>query len=82
MTDSTVTAPAVPFQGHTAWIRSLAPPVREFLRTETGGAAVLVGATVLALLWANIDSSSYEKVWTTTLSIRLGGGGISMDLRQ
>ena len=82
MTDSTVTAPAVPFQGRTAWIRSLAPPVREFLRTETGGAAVLVGATVLALLWANIDSSSYEKVWTTTLSIRLGGGGISMDLRQ
>jgi Na+/H+ antiporter NhaA len=80
--DSTVTAPAVPFQGRTAWIRSLAPPVREFLRTETGGAAVLVGATVLALLWANIDSSSYEKVWTTTLSIRLGGGGISMDLRE
>jgi Na+/H+ antiporter NhaA len=82
VTDSTVTAPAVPFQGRTAWIRSLAPPVREFLRTETGGAAVLVGATVLALLWANVDSSSYEKVWTTTLSIRLGGGGISMDLRQ
>ena len=84
MTDSaaTVTATAAPFQGRTAWIRSLAPPVRDFLRTETGGAAVLVAATVLALLWANIDSSSYEKVWTTTLSIRLGGGGISMDLRE
>jgi len=77
-----VTVPSAPFQGRTAWIRSLAPPVRDFLRTETGGAAVLVGATVLALLWANIDSSSYEKVWTTTLSIRLGGGGISMDLRE
>jgi Na+/H+ antiporter NhaA len=82
VTDSTVTVSAAPFQGRTAWIRSLAPPVRDFLRTETGGAAVLVGATVLALLWANIDSSSYEKVWTTTLSIRLGGGGISMDLRE
>ncbi|HTX07641.1 MAG TPA: Na+/H+ antiporter NhaA [Solirubrobacteraceae bacterium] len=82
MTDSAVTVPSAPFQGRTAWIRSLAPPVRDFLRTETGGAAVLVGATVLALLWANIDSSSYEKVWTTTLSIRLGGGGISMDLRE
>ena len=77
-----MTVPSAPFQGRTAWIRSLAPPVRDFLRTETGGAAVLVGATVLALLWANIDSSSYEKVWTTTLSIRLGGGGISMDLRE
>ena len=84
MTDSAATATATPapFQGRTAWIRSLAPPVRDFLRTETGGAAVLVGAIVAALVWANVDSSSYEKVWTTTLSIRLGGGSISMDLRQ
>ena len=85
MTDLTAPAPAaaaVPFEGRTAWIRSLEAPVREFLRTETGGSAVLVGATVLALLWANIDYSSYEKVWTTNLTIRLGGSGISMDLRQ
>jgi Na+/H+ antiporter NhaA len=86
VTDSTATAAAAPapapFQGRTAWIRSLEAPVREFLRTETGGAAMLVGATVAALLWANIDQSSYAKVWTTTLSIRIGGSGISMDLRE
>ena len=86
MTDSTATAAAAPapapFQGRTAWIRSLEAPVRDFLRTETGGAAMLVGATVAALLWANIDQSSYDKVWTTTLSVRIGGSGISMDLRQ
>jgi len=86
VTDSTATAAAAPapapFQGRTAWIRSLEAPVRDFLRTETGGAAMLVGATVAALLWANIDQSSYDKVWTTTLSVRIGGSGISMDLRQ
>jgi Na+/H+ antiporter NhaA len=86
VTDSTAaaapTAPAAPFQGRTAWLRSLEAPVRDFLRTETGGAAVLVGAIMLALLWVNIDQTSYTKVWTTTLTIRLGGSGISMDLRQ
>ena len=86
MTDSTIaaetTTPSGPFQGRTAWIRSLEAPVRDFLRTETGGAAVLVGATVLALLWANIDQSSYASVWSTKLSIRIGGSGISMDLRE
>jgi len=85
VTDSSATAttvPAAPFQGRTAWIRSLEAPVRDFLRTETGGAVVLVAATVLALLWANIDQSSYASVWSTNLSIRLGGSGISMDLRE
>ena len=47
-----------------------------FLSTETGGAVVLLGATVAALLWANSPwSDSYESVWTTKLSIRLGSDG-------
>ena len=37
------------------WIRSLAAPVREFLRTETVGAVVLAAATVLALVWGSVD---------------------------
>ena len=82
MTDSTTSAPAAPFQGRTAWLRSLEAPVRDFLRTETGGAAVLVGATVIALLWANVDQSSYDRVWSTILSVRIGGSGVSMDLRH
>jgi Na+/H+ antiporter NhaA len=71
------------YRGRTAWARNLAAPVRDFLSTETGGAAVLLGATVLALLWANSPwSDSYESVWTTRLSIHLGSGGISRELRQ
>jgi Na+/H+ antiporter NhaA len=69
------------FAGRTAWARNLETPVREFLRTETGSAAILLFAAVGALLWANINLTSYERLWTTTLSIRIGHAGISQDLR-
>jgi Na+/H+ antiporter NhaA len=71
------------FTGRTAWARNLAAPLRDFLSRETGGAVVLLAAVVVALLWANFPSSdSYESLWTTKLSIQLGSGGISMDLRE
>jgi Na+/H+ antiporter NhaA len=70
-----------PFSGRTAWARSLETPLRQFLRTETGSAAVLLGAAVMALAWVNIDSSSYAALWGTQLSVRLGGGGMAQDLR-
>src|SRR5438045_4143895 len=75
-------AQTTPFTGRTAWGRNLAAPVRDFLATETGSAAMLLAATVGALIWANSPwSSSYESFWTTGLSIRVGGGGITGDLR-
>jgi Na+/H+ antiporter NhaA len=69
------------FSERTAWGRNIAAPVRDFLNTESGSAIVLLAATVAALLWAN-TSSSYESVWTTKLSIQLGGDGISLELRE
>ncbi len=76
-------AQANSYSGRTAWARNLAAPVRDFLSTETGGAIVLLGATVLALLWANSPwSSSYDSLWSTKLSISIGSGGISADLRH
>src|SRR5919202_3080638 len=75
-------ATAAPFTGRTAWARNLETPLREFLRTEIGSAAVLLGATLAALAWVNADASSYERVWHTQLSIRVGGSGISQDLRE
>ncbi|HEY3009749.1 MAG TPA: Na+/H+ antiporter NhaA [Micromonosporaceae bacterium] len=65
----------------TAWVRTIDTPLREFLRTETGSAAVLLGAALAALLWVNIHASSYETVWQTPLSIRVGSLGLSQDLR-
>ena len=57
-------------------------PLREFLRTETGGAAVLLAAAIAALVWVNVDASSYHSLWGTKLSIDVGGRGIVLDLRQ
>jgi Na+/H+ antiporter NhaA len=72
-----------PFSERTAWARNVAAPVRDYLNTESGSAIVLLAATVAALLWANSPwSSSYESVWTTKLSIQLGGDGISLELRD
>jgi Na+/H+ antiporter NhaA len=70
------------FTGRTAWARSLQTPLREFLRTETGGAAVLLAAAAAALVWVNVDAGSYDSVWTARLSIDLGGSGVSLDLRD
>jgi Na+/H+ antiporter NhaA len=72
---------ASPFTGRTAWSRNLQTPLRAFLQTETGGAAVLLAGALAALIWANVDPASYERVWTTTLSITIGGAGISQSLR-
>ena len=76
-------ADASGYVGRTAWARNLAAPVRDFLSTETGGALALLAATIAALLWANSPwSDSYESLWSTKLSIEIGGGGISADLRH
>ena len=70
------------FSGRTAWARSVQTPLRAFLRTETGGAAVLLAAALVALVWVNVDGSSYDSLWGTTLSIEIGGGGVSLELRE
>jgi Na+/H+ antiporter NhaA len=70
------------FSGRTAWARTLETPLREFLRTETGGAVALLAAAVAALIWVNVDASSYDSLWETTLSIDLGGSRVALDLRE
>ncbi len=78
----TVDVDAITYGGRTAWARNLAAPVRSFLSTETGGAMVMLGAAIAALLWANSPWwHSYEKVWTTTLTVRMGSAGITAELR-
>ncbi|HEX4804583.1 MAG TPA: Na+/H+ antiporter NhaA, partial [Conexibacter sp.] len=64
---------AGPLTRTTAWARGLGTPLRDYLRTETGGALVLLAAALAALVWANADLHSYTRVWNTELSIRLGG---------
>jgi Na+/H+ antiporter NhaA len=63
------------------WARNRSVPLRAFVRTESGSAIVLVAGIVAALAWANIDPPSYQSVWSTEFSIRLGRFGITDDLR-
>ncbi len=72
---------ATGYEGRTAWARNLAAPVRSFLSTETGGAAVVVVAVAVALVWANVIPHGYVSVWDTRLTITLGGHGVSATLR-
>jgi Na+/H+ antiporter NhaA len=74
--------PAQPFSGRTSWVRRFKTPLREFLRTETGGALVLLTATIAALVWVNVAEPSYDALWEMTLSIDLGGAGVALDLRH
>jgi len=84
VTESATSAPdsGTPFSGRTAWIRSMDTPLRTFLRTETGSASVLAGATAAALVWANVSDSSYDRFWATRLSVLVGGWGVTLDLRE
>ena len=71
------------FTERSAWARNLAAPVRDYLNTESAGAAALLAATVAALIWANSPwSDSYDSFWHTKLSIEIGSGGISMSLER
>ena len=70
-------ASASPFSLRTVWTQNLQTPLRQFLRTETGSAAVLLAATLAALAWANIDPSGYAATWHTELVIRSGTRGLA-----
>src|SRR5262252_10065765 len=64
----------------TVWRRHLETPLRQFLATETGSAVVLLTATIAALVWTNVHFASYESVWQTPVSLRMGSAGLSQDL--
>jgi Na+/H+ antiporter NhaA len=68
------------FSGRTVWHKRTA--LREFLRTETGSAFVLATATVVALVWANVSVSSYDKVLGTRVSLLIGGSGVTASVHE
>ena len=44
-----------PQPGRTLWRPLRKTPLRKFLQTETGSAAILTGAVLAALIWANVS---------------------------
>ena len=65
----------------TLWNPLRKTPLRQFLQTENGSAAILAGAVVAALIWANVSPATYQKVWSTELAAHVGASSITMDLR-
>jgi Na+:H+ antiporter, NhaA family len=57
-------------------------PLRTFLRTETGSAGLLLGATVVALVWANAAGESYGDFWSTEMAVEIGDFEYREDLRH
>lgn len=71
------------------WLRSERPvprlvvrPVERFLQLEAGSASLLLGAAVIALVWANVAGGSYERFWTTSVSVEVGALTLEEDLRH
>lgn len=61
----------------------LSESVRRFLRAETGGAGLLLAATVVALLWANSPwSDLYESLWHVRAAVSVGDATLAMDLES
>jgi Na+/H+ antiporter NhaA len=52
------------------------------VRAETRGAALLVAAAALALIWANIPALDYEAVWNSPPAVTLGRWQLSLPLRE
>jgi Na+/H+ antiporter NhaA len=69
-----------PIADQRQWSGQSENPIALFVRTETAGALALLVAAVSAVVWANIDYGSYQRVWDSVLSIRLGRFNISMSL--
>jgi NhaA family Na+:H+ antiporter len=69
--------------GRSRWSGNLARPLQHFLHTEAGSSSLLLGATIVALVWANSPlSDAYEDLWSATATIAIGSAEITEDLRH
>jgi NhaA family Na+:H+ antiporter len=58
-------------------------PLQSFLQAEAAGGVLLLGAALVALVWANSPfSDSYSRLWDTELTFRLADWAVSQDLRH
>jgi len=55
-------------------------PLERFLRQEAGSGSLLLAAAVVALIWANVATGSYEDFWKTAFSIEIGSLSLEEDL--
>jgi NhaA family Na+:H+ antiporter len=58
----------------------LAPAGSDFVSVEVLGGIVLLGATIAALVWANVAAGTYADVWGYELTVGFGRFAISEDV--
>jgi Na+/H+ antiporter NhaA len=69
------------YHGETAAAVPRLAALRAFLRTEAGGAVVLLAATIVALVWANSPwSDGYHAMWATEVGLSIGEWELRHDL--
>ena len=57
-------------------------PFRDFLHTQASGGILLLGAAIVALIWANSPfTESYYALWETRLGFEVGGMGLTKPLQ-
>ncbi len=58
-------------------------PLQLFLEAEAASAFLLVGAALVAIVWANSPwRASYEQLWTTSVDLGFGSFALEGDLRS
>jgi len=55
-------------------------PLRDFLHTESAGGTLLVAATAVALLWANLFDN-YDRFWDTRAVVGVGEHALELSLK-
>jgi hypothetical protein len=62
--------------------RLVVRPLQDFFRQEASAGLVLLGATIAALIWANVAGSAYEDVWTTQVTLTVGDWQLEETVRD
>ena len=62
--------------------RPISPRTLQFLSKESGSAGLLLAATVLALVWANLPGDSYFTFWHTEVVLQVGNWSTELDLQH
>ena len=62
--------------------RRVVRPIQEFMHMEVAGGVVLLGASILALLWANVATGAYLDFWSTEFTIQVGDFTFVEDLKH
>ncbi len=63
-------------------VRLLWEPLKNFGLTDPASGIVLLSATIVALIWANINAQSYNGFWEIKATIRIGEFALEHSLRD